>query len=132
MEKFFKEFLSEIDSMNFVINEIETRGVQFPTLIKRHDRSYFVFITKVDGKEKVIGYYEYKDSYGNNHLKRLSSSDERLKDMISKNERVSESFLRKKIDGWNTIYEGKEEIGFKFDRDVFIIQIGDLYRSCAF
>jgi len=131
IKKDYQDFVSKIDSMNFVINEIEVRGVQSPVLIRKHNRSYFVFITKIDNEEKIVGYYAYKDSYGTNHLKRLSSANEKLRNMILRNELISEGLLRNSVDGWNTIYEGKKGIEFDLDEDLFIIQIDDFSRSCV-
>ncbi|MCD6545242.1 MAG: hypothetical protein J7K69_01125 [Thermotogae bacterium] len=127
------DFLSTIDCMNFIINEIVTRKINNPTVIFKKDRSYFFFLTKVDNKEKVVGYYAYKDKYGVSHIKRFASSDEKLREKLSTKEKVSEGYLRKRIDGWNTIYDGKSDIEFQLkNKKMFVIKVGKYFRSCIF
>jgi len=117
--------------MNFVINEITTRGIEFPILISRNNRSYFLFLTSIDGEEKVVGYYAYEDANGLTHVKRFASSDQKLIKKIRNERNVSEGFLRQRIDGWNTLYEGDRNVEFQFEYEkLFVIKIGEYFRSC--
>lgn len=124
-------FLEALDCMNFVINEITTRGIEFPILISRNNRSYFLFLTSIDGEEKVVGYYAYEDANGLTHVKRFASSDQKLIKKIRNERNVSEGFLRQRIDGWNTLYEGDRNVEFQFEYEkLFVIKIGEYFRSC--